>query len=281
MLSNRLSAALLAILVALVTYFFWPALGSQLFFGYADNAVHGLPLANLHHRILAGQESALWSPLIFGGHPIFAESQGAFANPVNIVLSYLLPPITVSTLLHWLGMCVGASGMFALGRVIGLSPWASAFAALAAIFSPFWLGVNSNMTVIAAIGWVPWALFAFELWLKRQDVSSALLFAAMATMLVLTGYPHMLYASVLYMFLSMVPSLLVPLRRLNLLTQWRPMLLSGALAIVIAFGLSAVQLLPLLELIPESHRSEDIKLLFFAWPEMRGFKFQVHHRLGC
>ncbi len=275
--SIRLSTALLVILFALVTYFFWPALGSQLFFGYSDNAVHGLPLANLHHRILTGQESALWSPLIYGGHPLFAESQGAFANPINIVLSYLLPPITVSTLLHWLGMCVGASGMFALGRVIGLSPWASAFAALTTVFSPLWLNVNNNMTVIAAIGWMPWALFAFELWLKRQNIPTALLFAAMTSMLVLTGYPHLLYACALYMFLSIVPSLLVPLRRLNLLTHWRPMLSSGALAIVITCGLCAVQVLPLLELIPESHRSDGVKMSFFAWPEVfyRGFFFAV------
>jgi len=274
--TSRLTIALLALLLAMVTLYLWPTLGSTLFFGYADNAVHGLPLAELHARILKGEESALWSPLIYGGHPLFAESQGAFANPVNILLSWALPPLLVSSLLHWIGLAMGATGMFALGRVLGLSPWASTFTAIAAVFSPFWLGINTNMTVTAAVGWVPWALWAFEIWLKRLDVPSAILFAAMTAMLVLPGYPHLLHASVMYMLLSMLPSLMRPGSD-NLLLRYRALIGSGLLAVILVCGLVAVQLLPLAELIEQSHRSETVKLQWFVFPELyhRGFFFAL------
>lgn len=287
MTSSRISLVLLALLIAMVSFYLWPTLGGQWFFGYADNAIHGLPLVELHSRILNAGESALWSPLIYGGHPLFAETQGAFANPVNILLTWLLPPVLVSSLLHWVGLAMGASGMFALGRVMGLSPWASAFAAIAAVFSPFWLGINANMTVTAAVGWVPWALWAFEVWLKRLDVPSAIVFAIMTTMLLLPGYPHLLLASVLYMVVSLLPSLLnpvplfKPVQRHNQLAQHRALIATGTLAVILTSGLAAVQLLPLVELIEQSHRSESIKLGWFALPELyyRGFFFALDDKI--
>jgi len=281
MSSFRLSIALLALLIAMVTVFMWPTLGGTLFFGYADNGIHGLPLVELHARILRGGESAMWSPLVYGGHPLFAESQGAFANPVNILLSWLLPPVLVSSLLHWLGFAMGVTGMFALARVMGLSPWASAFTATAAVFSPFWLGINTNMTVTAAVGWVPWCLWAFEGWLKRLDTRSALIFGALATTLILTGYPHLLHACVMYMVISLLPSLFSTAWRRDLLSRRRAFMATGLLAVLVTCGLAAVQLLPLAELIGQSHRSESVKLGWFAFPDMyyRGFFFAPDERI--
>lgn len=275
MSSTRASILLLACLIALVSYYLWPALGLTHFFAYADNAIHGLPLAKLHHDILHHGESALWTPLIYGGHPIFAESQGAFTNPLNIVLNLLFEPVTVSTLLHWLGMAMSATGMFALCRVLDLSPTASAFAAVAAVFSPFWLNINNNAVVMAAVGWVPWTLWAFETWLRRPTLATALRFGAFTAMLILPGYPHLLHGAVIYMATSLLPTLISDIRQAQWRTRLRLLGSSGALAVIVTSGLVAVQLLPLLELINESHRSQGVRLPWFVFPILyeRGMLF--------
>jgi hypothetical protein len=265
MTTSRLSFVLLALLIAMVSAWLWPALGMQFFFAYGDNAIHGLPLAQLHARIMEGSETALWTPLIYGGHPLFAETQGAFANPVNIVLSTLLPPLQVSILLHWIGMAMSITGMFALCRMLSLSPLASAFAALAAVMSPFWLSINNNMTVMAAVGWVPWTLWSFELWLKRQSLPTAILFGAMTAMLLLPGYPHLLHASVLYMAVSLLPTVLHRVRNGGV-ARLRTLLIGGAIAAIVTVGLTAVQTLPLVELIGQSHRSQGVALPWFVFP---------------
>lgn len=269
MTTSRQSFVLLALLIVMVSAWLWPALGMQFFFAYGDNAIHGLPLAELHARILEGSEAALWTPLIYGGHPLFAETQGAFANPVNMLLGALLPPLQVSILLHWLGMVMSITGMFALCRVLSLSPLASAFAALAAVMSPIWLGINNNMTVMAAVGWVPWALWSFELWLKRPSLGTTVVFGAMTAMLLLPGYPHLLHASVLYMAVSLLPTLLhrlVPYSGRSGFRWLRSLLRSGAIAVLVTVGLTAVQTLPLLELIGQSHRSQGVGLPWFIFP---------------
>jgi len=266
MSSTRISLALLASLIALVSFYLWPTLNLHHFFAYGDNAVHGLPLAKLHHDILHYGESALWSPLIYGGHPIFAESQGAFANPVNIVLNTLFKPVTVSILLHWVGMVMSVTGMFALCRVLDLSPMASAFAALAAVFSPFWLGIHSNAVVMAAVGWVPWMLYTFELWLKRPGLPTALLFGACTAMLILPGYPHLLYTAAIYMATSLLPTLIHTAKNAQRLSRGRALWFSGFLAVIVTIGLAAVQLLPTFELIGESHRNNGVQFPWFVWP---------------
>src|SRR5271163_2252948 len=59
---------------------------------HGDSLAFGLPLFELRNRVVFGHASALWQNTIYGGHPLFAEGQGAFASPVTMILAALVTP---------------------------------------------------------------------------------------------------------------------------------------------------------------------------------------------
>ena len=111
---------------ALVSYFWWPSLWDGQLIIHADSAHHGLSLLQMLQQWLQGsRETLMWSSDIYGGHPLFAESQGGFLNPLNLLAALLFEPIYGVGVLHWADMLLAGYGVYALCRVLRLSPWAA------------------------------------------------------------------------------------------------------------------------------------------------------------
>jgi hypothetical protein len=251
----------MVVIAALVTVFWWPTLFGGKTLVHGDSIVHGLPLMDLHARALRGEASVLWSSDIYGGHPLFAEGQGAFAHPLNIVLAALVPPLYGHNLFHFICMLLLALGTVGLCRSLGASAFASAFAALAATFASINVGAQQNLTISGTITWVPWALWAMEAWLRRPDALRALLLGAACCLLILAGYPQVFHGAVVYMAVSLLVQPCTGEGRAHLGRSWRRLLGSGVVAVLLCAGLAAVQVLPLLELTQLSHRSDGIGML--------------------
>ena len=259
-LTNRIASLGALLLLTLVLWA--PALfqGGTIFHG--DFLSVTLPQFDLLARALRGTTSVLWSDAVYGGHPLFAEGQGAFADPFDLVAAGVIAPVfgTVSganLLLCW-SMLWGGIGVAGLCRSLGASPWACGFAVLAVSCSGMWLSQLHNLTIYGTLVWVPWCLWALEAWLKSPGPRSAALFGAAAALLVLAGYPQGCYAAILYMLASLaveLPTLLRDRRRMRSLAT------SGALAVLVCIGLCAVRWLPLLELVALSHRHSGVTLL--------------------
>ena len=248
----------------------------------ASSIVHGdalsvsLSLQSLLSAALEKGTFPLWSDQLYGGHPIFAEAQGGFANPVNLLLFGLLDPVYAHGLFHFLCGLVGALGCYALCRSLGYGFGPSLFGALALATSQVWLGLTSNATIAGAVALAPFALVAFEAWWRRPDLLRALFLALTVALVILSGYPQAAHGLVLYM------AVCVAGRCLNAETLRRPSALrahvgTGALAAALALGLAAVQLLPLFELVAESIRAEGIDVMALPPPSWfyRGFLFSA------
>jgi hypothetical protein len=250
------------LLVGLVSYFWLPALWHGKLIIHGDSAHHGLSLLWLHGQALAGQESLLWSSRIYGGHPLFAEGQGGFANPLNILSAWLFEPVYALGFFHWLTTIVGAAGVFCLCRVLGISRWSATFAAIAVSFSGSWLYNRHNLPISASLAWLPWLLAASEYWLRKPSLFRASLLAVPAALLVFAGYPQVAHGAALYALASLFAQPLQREGRDFLVRHWRTMLGTGMLAILLAIGLAAIQFLPLIELVGQSHRSQGIAVVF-------------------
>jgi hypothetical protein len=253
-------------LLVLTTMFWAPALfGRQTLF-HGDFLIVGLPQFDLLARALHGQASLLWSNEVYGGHPLFAEGQGAFAQPVNLLVAAIVAPlfgaVYGANFLLWWSMLCGGIGVAGLCRSLGASPWAAAFAALAVSFSTAWISQLQNPTIAGTMAWLPWSLWALEAWLKRPGLRSAALFGAACALMLLAGYPQGLHASLLYMVASLAVGLVQPALRRDWLQRWRRLLGSGGAAVLIGLGLCAVQWLPLLELAGLSHRQGGVPMVF-------------------
>ncbi|MFT6412622.1 MAG: hypothetical protein ACJASL_000404 [Paraglaciecola sp.] len=267
MLANKNYIGLFFI-VALATYFWSPALFDGKTLIHGETAHFGLPMMGMESSIFEKNNDILWSDKLSGGHPLHAEGQGAFANPIRHFISQIFEPIYAYNLYHWFNMVASGLGLFLLARFLGLSLYSSMFSSLASVFSIIWISFHANMATVGTLTWVPWLILAGEYWFKHTSLKSSVLLAVPAFFLVVSGYPHLAHGAVLYMLLSFLPSMLSKEGRQSLSGKWSKLLLTGGLAVLFAVGLSAIQLLPLIELIEQSHRSDGITLAYPSWPAL-------------
>ncbi len=258
-LNGKCSLLLVGILVLV---FWYPALFQGKTIIHGDSVHHGLPLFYTHKQLLSDSESVLWSNKIYGGHPLFAEGQGGYANPLNILIAFFFNLNFGHQLVYLLAMVIGGAGVFVLGRQLKLSYWSATFAALATAFSTAWISVLYNYTGSSTLTWAPWMLVACEYWLKRPSAVSALLLAIPTAFSILAGYPQFPYGVVVYMIASMLPLPFASETKGVFKSNWKKYLLTGSLAVLIFIGMTAMQTLPLIELVGQSHRNHGIKLAF-------------------
>lgn len=250
------------ILFACVTCMWWPTLFAGKVIISGDSIIHGLPLLHFFRDFLHGGESPLWVKEIFGGHPLFAEGQGGFASPLNLLVAWAFPPTLGSSVFHYLCMLIAGFGVIKLCQSLGSTVWAAGFAAIAVIFSSSWLSIQNNLTISGALMWVPWALLAFELWLKKPSILRAIFMAVMGSLLIVAGYPQVIHGVVIFALCSLVAMPFSSHGRLQWRQFWRAYIATAGLAALLCLGLSALQLLPLMELVGLSHRENGVDLIF-------------------
>jgi hypothetical protein len=254
------------LILVLTTLFWFPALVWHQTVIHTDNSTIDIPFIDFFARMIRGQVSPVWSDKIYGGHPLFAESQGGFAHPLNIVWAAIVTPLVGTiyslNLFYWLLMNIGGIGMIGLCRLLGASTWASAFAALAVVFSPIWANELYVLPVFHTLVWIPWSLWAMENWLKRPTAQSASLFGAAGALVCLAGYPQGLHGMIIFVLARLLVIPFQPDMRREWAASWRLRTASAVVAVGIGAGLASVQLLPLFELTGQSHRSEGIGILF-------------------
>jgi len=252
----------LFVLITLVTYFWWPSLWGGQVIIHADAAHHGLSLLSFHAQALHGGRELLWDSGIYGGHPLFAEGQGGFASPLNIIIAFLLEPEYGIGIFHWLSMLLSGIGVYCLALSLGIRPWAAVFASLATVFSGIWIGFQYNLSVSGALTWLPWLLASVEFWLNRPTLWRASLMSIAAALLIFAGYPHIAHGAAIYLVIRLSALLFTQQSRMQVWGNRKRLIQLGLWAVILAVGLSAIQLLPLVELIGQSHRSVGTSLPF-------------------
>lgn len=277
MVPRRVPPALGATLLfgLVLAVLFAPVLSGSATFVQGDALSVSLPLQHLLAEALARGELPLWSNEIYGGHPVFAEGQGGFAHPLNWLLFGTLPTLYAHGLLQILCLWIAAIGTFGLCRELGLGALASILAGLAVACSQDWLQLTGNSAIALASAFVPAALWAAERWWRRPDVIRAVTLGVAIAGVALAGYPQALHAAALLALVTFG----VRTDRRWWRDPWRHVG-SGLLAVAVALGLSAIQLLPTFELIGESVRAEGVGLVASVDPReaLRGLLFTVGRR---
>ncbi len=195
----------------------------------------------LRRAVLDDHTWPLWRPLIMGGQP-FA------ANPLNKVwyppqwAVFLLPPIVHLNLLIWLHLTLAGLGMWAWGRITGLSPWAAALAGLGYALGPRLIVAVSagHLDMVYAAAWFPWLLWSVERVVstssRRSGVGALAGFAAMCFLADVRLSAYALATAATYGLW----------RAWSVRAHWRRIGARVLAAGLIAGGLTAVQWVPLL-----------------------------------
>ena len=254
--------------IALATWFMAPGLFGDQTFGHGDNLRVGLPFLQHQGDLLREGGNLLWTDLLYGGHPLLAEGQAGFTNPLHIIVALLFPPHLGYNLLHWLSIVLSGVATYGLCRTLGSSFFSANFGSLAVSGSLYYLNTHTNLVFAEAAMWAPISIWAFECWRKKLSLSSAVLFGGSIAMAILVGYPQIFHGVIIYILFLMLGAWIHPKERLGLLKNFKRFFTGGTLAVVVCIGLAAVQWIPLLELAGYSHRNDGVDII---WPISNGY----------
>lgn len=243
LLSQKGFGLLLAGILAIA---FWPVVSGAESFFYRDYGVLGYPFVSYaKERFLAG-EFPWWNPYSNTGAPFAAQWGTMCFYPGSLI--YVLLPLPWSLgLFSLVHLWFAGMGMRWLAVKWTGSPAAGAVAAVAFVFNGAVLGALMWPNWVAALAWMPWIVG----WLSDAGSSwrtvPRLALAGAAQLL--TGVPE------LTVFTWLAGGVLAMGTTAGGAAAWTKAGLKLAVALVLVLLLSAVQLLPFLELLENSQRA--------------------------
>jgi hypothetical protein len=210
-------------------------------------------LLYIQQSIQAGQGIPLWSNAILSGYPFIADPlSGLHYPPGWLALLFPLPfGINLTAALH---LVFGALGMYLFLKSEGLRPQAAALMGLAFALLPKLIGhyAAGHLSLLYAISWTPWLLFAERRW--KEDASWRSLWRAPGVVLgliTLADPRWTVYSGILWFVFSLKETCI---GRASIKRAGHFALNLGMQALL-ALGISAVLLLPLLQFTALSTRA--------------------------
>jgi hypothetical protein len=260
----RSCAAVLVLILAPVALFFPALFQRQLIFGH-DVVALGFPIWVEVHKCLAAHQWPLWFPDILGGMPGIASCNLSFFYPTVLIAAFsgvsLQMQEALDAVIH---VALAGAGMFLFLRRLKLSLSGALLGACFFAFSGSQLSqlFGGYYNFVEGIALVPWAFWAAHKGVQEKSwfawglcgLVLALQILAVAIQIVAYTLPALAVFTVV--LASKDPDGLVPSKQAgNSGKQMLRATLGLALALGLAFLLSAPQLWPVLQYFPYSLRS--------------------------
>lgn len=197
-----------------------------------------------------------WNPHAAAGMPILAAGLHQALYPITILLLMLLPAayvISWSTILHTF---LGGLFCFILLREFGTGHFGALFGAVAFMFGGSLVNTMSSLGRFPTFVWLPLLLWSLERTLKRRDWRWAIVGGIILGLQILAGHLQMVLYSITTLGLYTAYRVAwdwIEKRAISFVLL--PFLFLGIMLLT-GLGLTAVQLLPAVELIPQGIRSE-------------------------
>ncbi len=241
-----------AVLIAIPLIYFYPVLLGQVILAPGDGWAQNFPLRVLAGQIMAGGQLPLWNPFIFAGMPLAASVYPGAFYPPNFLFA-ILPATLAMNIVVLATYHLALIGTYLYARRIGITRTGALIAGIAFTFGGFMINHLSHTSRIAAAAWLPWVLLAIENLARRQSWRQAWLWSALGAIFIalqfLAGEPQM---SVFTCLVS-VPCAAYAFRHCE---SRKRFILSICLMVICGSLLSAIQLLPSIELLAQSERSD-------------------------
>lgn len=222
--------------------------------------------------ILRG-ELPLWNPLVGMGAPLLANYQSGVLYPPNWSM-LIVEPAVAQTALTMLHLIVAGLGMVLLCRRLGIGEIGQAVAGLGFSLSGYMVARSGFQSINNTVAWLPWMIWAAEGLVTRivaREASAAigragLVLSGVLGLQWLAGHAQTAWYSLLMTAAWVAWRLSVSRQSL----RWRPVVAFLALTLGLAFSLAAAQLLPTLEYLLLSPRSQAVDpavgLTYSLWP---------------
>ena len=255
--------------------------------GVGEITTGGLPLRWYLSEQLKAGHLPLWTDSLYGGYPLLAETTIAALYPVNLLLYWLLPPILAFHVDLAFGFLLAGLATYFYCRMVGLSRSGSMLSALAFTFSGYLVTHIAQIISIDSMVWFPLELILIEKLVRKADPKYVIALGVVFSFQLLAGQAQFFLYSV---FVCLV---YVVFRTWFSGMKQKPSVFAIAafpLALILAMGLSAVQILPTLEYVSQSERAAGLRpeainehpfhlqeLVTFVWPNYYGTSVTFTH----
>lgn len=225
-----------------------------------------------------------WNPFQYSGHPFFANPQYAILYPLNI-LFFLLPFDLASNVIIILHFFVGGLFTYLFLKDLKVNSTGSLISGLIFMLSGYLLSVHSLLNTLLSVIWTPLIMLFFRRAILKSGLKNQILTAVFMTISFLGGGIEVVYGN-FFLLLFMVIFLSLD-RETQRHGRWKKTWLGARSLFIISilfFLLSAVQLLPFLELFHHSIRGNGIsyheattwsfapkEILLFFLPDAYGY----------
>ncbi len=257
-----------AVIIGLTLLFFYKLAFTGMILARGDMYAYFYPYWAVRNAALMAGHFPLWTPDIFMGVPLLANSQVGLLYPPNWLVTPLDAPtaITVSLLLH---VAWALAGAYRVARAtLGLDQLPALVAAAVFGLSGYMGAKVENINQFQALAWMPWLFLllhhAIHGQTRRDKLRYGLLLGVGLALQLLAGHPQTVFISGLGLGMYAIAVAFVVERpagagyiltlQIRLRAIFRALLIL-ACAGIIAVILASPQLIPTLELIRSSNRS--------------------------
>lgn len=248
--SILLALLFISVFVGLLADFF---LTDRLFYA-RDMAGLEIPMRKHVVGLMKEWRLPLWTEAYGNGQPVLANPKNAIFYPTTWL--YVILPFGIAFKLHFIAHAILAwLGLYALGRAFRLSQEAAFLGASSFLLGGFYLSSIEFYNHVAAFCWLPWLLLTVQSGRPRAFRTWATM-ALLWSLVFLAGAPHFIPLAAAFVLLTI---LIASDRK-----QARLLLALGALTL--AFGLSAVQLIPAFDLLRGKSRDPQETLRWSLEP---------------
>lgn len=242
------------------------ALGVQLWNPWLSDGVRQFyPVLTFVQSSWRQGQIPFWDPHSATGMLILAAGLHQALYPLTVVLLMLMPvayALSWSILLHTF-----LAGLFCFLwlREMGVGRFGALFGAIAFMFSGSLVLIMSSLGRFPTIIWLPLLLWSFERALKRQNWRWTVVGGLILGLQILAGHVQMMFYSTTALGLyTAYRAFWDWFDNRNFRQAIRPLLYLGVILLV-GLGLSAIQMLPMAELLPQGIRSEVDFETDFSW----------------
>jgi hypothetical protein len=239
-------------------FFFYDLLGGRNILFERDLGPYFIPPRFFWVESIKNGEFPLWNPYQFSGHPFFANLQHAILYPLN-TLFFLLPFDVAFNTIIILHFFLGGFFTYLFLKDLKVNTTGSLISGLIFMLSGYLLSVHSLLAILLSVIWTPLIMMFFRRAVTNPGLKNEILTAIFITLSFLGGGIEIVYGN--FFVLVFMVIFFSPEGEAQTYRQWKRIWLgirSLFIISILSSLLSAVQLLPFLELFHHSIRGGGI-----------------------
>jgi len=267
-------------LMALVAAVFWRALFTSDTFFFRDISFAHFPRAVELRTLVRSGQLPIWNPFEHFGEPVSVNANYLLFYP-TAWLAWMLPAAYGFKLHYLLHFFVLAAGTFLLARRIGLRPFACFLAGALFVFSGPIVSLGAFYNLLPAVAWMPLAVLAADYQMRRGGWKGTGALAGALTLQVFAGEPLTSLATAA-LALGWALAFYGDARAAAWAGMNRRVLGRFLLALLLAAGFSAIQVVPALWHMPDTVRGSFgfDQTLFWSLHPLKGLELVLPDFLG-